>query len=157
MSIFAARCGVRKPKAARKRPVQFANAELATWEGDERGTSGFIATLPVWVVSEANQRECWQVKNKRRAQQVNAVRLAVDRYAFALRARGFNRWSVQLTRMGPRKLDGDNLQRAFKAVRDAVAASVGLDDGDARYAWTYEQQTGQAYGIRIRLEAARGD
>lgn len=57
---------------------------------------------------------------------------------------------VVLTRIGPRTLDGDNLQGACKYVRDEVAAAVGTDDGSSLYTWVYKQRTGE-YGIEIEF------
>lgn len=37
------------------------------------------------------------------------------------------------------KLDSDNLPGAFKHVRDGMADALGIDDGDARLAWSYAQ------------------
>lgn len=62
---------------------------------------------------------------------------------------------VTLTRYGPKKLDGDNLQSAFKAVRDTVAALIvpGLKPGmaDELMSWEYDQVSGQKYGIKIEV------
>jgi hypothetical protein len=52
---------------------------------------------------------------------------------------------VVLTRIAPPRskgLDSDNLQRALKAVRDAVADQLGVNDGDKRVIWLYQQATG---------------
>lgn len=57
---------------------------------------------------------------------------------------------VTLTRVGPRKLDDDNLQGAFKHVRDQIAAMVGLDDGSDQYTWVYRQRAGE-YGVEVDL------
>lgn len=47
---------------------------------------------------------------------------------------------VLLVRCGPRPLDGDNLQAAWKAARDGLALGWGVDDGDtSRVRWVYEQ------------------
>lgn len=59
--------------------------------------------------------------------------------------------SVRLTRVAPRPLDGDNLQRAMKAVRDGVADWLGVDDRDERVRWFYAQ----AVDGRPRYQAAR--
>lgn len=66
------------------------------------------------------------------------------------------RLAVTLTRVSPRKCDGDNLQGALKHVRDQVAQELGLDDGDARLTWLYQQeQRGRGHwGVRIRIEEA---
>jgi hypothetical protein len=58
---------------------------------------------------------------------------------------------VTLTRRGPRPLDGDNLQYAFKAVRDGIATTIGIDDGDARYVWEYAQERAKKYSILIQI------
>lgn len=58
---------------------------------------------------------------------------------------------VTLTRVSPRKLDDDNLQAAFKAVRDEVARWLGIDDGDPRVDWWYAQEKGISH-VRIEIE-----
>jgi hypothetical protein len=58
---------------------------------------------------------------------------------------------VTITRIGPRKLDDDNLAGSGKHVRDAVASCFDRDDADTFFAWQYEQQKGD-YGVRIRIE-----
>lgn len=57
---------------------------------------------------------------------------------------------VTITRIGPRKLDDDNLQSSCKYVRDMIAAAVGIDDGSAQYTWRYAQLTG-AYGVDVEV------
>lgn len=59
-----------------------------------------------------------------------------------------------LARIAPRMLDDDNLQGAFKSIRDEVAAFFGVDDGPrGPIAWRYEQRKGQPrqYAVEIRL------
>lgn len=49
-------------------------------------------------------------------------------------------WTVTLTRIASREFDDDNLQAAFKAFRDEVAAVLGVNDGDrAAVVWRYRQ------------------
>ena len=57
---------------------------------------------------------------------------------------------VTITRIGPRRLDSDNLQSAAKFVRDQIAATVGVDDGSNMYTWQYEQRIGK-YGVDIEI------
>lgn len=57
---------------------------------------------------------------------------------------------VTITRVGPRKLDDDNLANACKYVRDQIAAEVGVDDGDDRYTWRYCQRIGK-YGVDVEI------
>lgn len=64
-----------------------------------------------------------------------------------------NRYHVTLTRISPGVTDGDGLQGGtMKAVRDAVAEWIGIDDGHARIRWSYEQQ-----GCPLRMFALRID
>lgn len=62
---------------------------------------------------------------------------------------------VLITRIGPRKLDDDNLASACKYVRDEIARIIGLDDGSPLYTWQYAQRTGK-YGVDIEI-MVRGD
>lgn len=108
--------------------------------------------------SSANLREHWAPKARR-------VKLSRAHVAAHLRTTGaafLREWAVMrpnqalrlectLTRVAKRELDSDNLQGAFKAVRDQVAAECGIDDGSKRWDWKYSQEAG-APAIRIRLE-----
>lgn len=58
---------------------------------------------------------------------------------------------VTITRVGPRRLDDDNATGSAKPVRDAVAAVLGVDDGDPRVTWKVEQAKGP-YATRVRIE-----
>ena len=59
--------------------------------------------------------------------------------------------TITLTRIGIRKLDGDNLQRSFKSTRDGVADALGIDDGSDRIEWKYAQEKGK-YGVKVTIE-----
>lgn len=60
---------------------------------------------------------------------------------------------VSLIGLRRRTLDDDNFVGACKHLRDAIAASLGLDDGDKRFTWQYGQQptTGRE-GIVVHIE-----
>jgi hypothetical protein len=65
---------------------------------------------------------------------------------------------VTLTRIGPRDLDSDNLAGSAKAVRDAVARWLGVDDGPrAPVEWRYAQERpakgAKRYAVRITIES----
>lgn len=119
--------------------------------------------LPLWtvtlrpacrVISEANRRDHWAVAQKRAKAQKEAVAFAwIDAGLRPLAPlwQGYEwRLVVRLEHIGP-KMDDDNLRRAFKAVRDQLAALIGVDDGDARVRWEYRQRTG-APGVRLTIE-----
>ena len=57
---------------------------------------------------------------------------------------------IRITRIGPRKLDGDNLHSSAKYVRDAIAAKIGIDDGSDQYVWEYAQRIGP-YGVDVEI------
>lgn len=61
---------------------------------------------------------------------------------------------VVLTRIGPRKMDSDNLAISFKHVRDEIAAQYGVDDGSELYDWVYAQESrGKGvYAVRIEVK-----
>ena len=62
---------------------------------------------------------------------------------------------IIITRIGKRKLDDDNLAYAAKAVRDGIAKAIGIDDGDDRLSWKYEQEIGKEYGVRVEIREAQ--
>lgn len=52
-----------------------------------------------------------------------------------------------------RKLDDDNFVGACKHLRDAIASSLGMDDGDPRLRWEYSQhETGGAEGVAVTIQ-----
>ncbi len=58
---------------------------------------------------------------------------------------------ITITRIGPRRLDDDNLSGACKYVRDQIAAVIGTDDGSPLYTWRCEQRIGK-YGVDVKIE-----
>lgn len=51
------------------------------------------------------------------------------------------RISIEIIRLGRDVLDSDNLAAGAKPLRDAIARSLGIDDGDERIRWHYGQCT----------------
>lgn len=50
-------------------------------------------------------------------------------------------------------LDDDNFNGGCKALRDAIAASLGVDDGDKRLVWQYGQLQSRGHeGYLVRIE-----
>lgn len=64
--------------------------------------------------------------------------------------------TITLTRCGGKRMDGDNLQSAFKGLRDLLAdwlrpgLAPGQADGDSRLEWRYGQRAGDV-GIEVVL------
>lgn len=63
---------------------------------------------------------------------------------------------VTITRVGPRRLDDDNLAAACKYVRDQIADAFGEDDGSDQYTWRYEQRTGE-YAVEVEITSRERD
>lgn len=100
-------------------------------------------TLPLNLKSTSNLREHWAEKAKRTKAQRATVALLCGK-ALKEAAHPAASYVVQLIRRGKRKLDDDNLQAAFKAVRDEVAERLGFsDDANPRLAWMYSQEKGE--------------
>jgi hypothetical protein len=64
---------------------------------------------------------------------------------------------VTITRCGPRKLDVCNLGSALKAVVDGIADAYGVDDGDERWMFVFNQKKQSLYGVEISIEEHRGE
>lgn len=66
---------------------------------------------------------------------------------------GSFRLVVSLVSFRRQLLDDDNLNGSCKHLRDAIATSLGLDDGDQRIRWEYGQieSRGRA-GVAVKIE-----
>jgi hypothetical protein len=106
----------------------------------------FHQTIPLRLESVANLREHW-AKRAKRAADHRTVALSVPRN-LPLPCR------VTLTRIAPRLLDGDNLQSAFKALRDGIATRLNIDDGSDVVVWHYAQEKSRDkfYAVEILIE-----
>lgn len=112
-------------------------------------TSPVGVTLPLRIVSVANQREHWATKARRTARHRHAA-IAVPVLPLPV--------VVTLTRIAPRKLDDDNLRTAFKALRDGVADRLGVADNDPRVRFEYDQERGKPkeFAARVMVRAMEG-
>ena len=106
---------------------------------------------PIHTESEANSRGFWAKRHARSSDQQSAVTL-LCRSKFGrppappLRA--------VLTRIAERELDDDNLVSAFKAIRDAIAKWLGVNDKHrrlVRYSYEQERCAPGRFGIRVEL------
>lgn len=117
-------------------------------------------SMPVRVISETNAREHWAKKHTRKKEQKDAL--------FTAWLAAINRaeaWPVKLpcvvrlTRVGPKRLDDDNLSESFKAIRDAIAWAIDVDDGDDRIKFEYAQEaTGKrVYAVKVEVYSHDAD
>jgi hypothetical protein len=103
------------------------------------------------IVSVANMRLHWAVKAKLTRDHRTRTRMSL---AAVAQSSGLEMLpaTVVLTRVAPRRLDGDNLQSGFKAVRDGVADWLGVDDGNSLVDWQYAQRSGRAGEYAVEIE-----
>lgn len=109
--------------------------------------------VEVKTVSESNVREHHFSRSQRASSQKEIttyrLRSAYVTCPFPLPL------TVTLTRRGARELDDDNLRGAMKAVRDAVARWLGVDDKHSdvvRYEYAQELAGRRPVGVTIRIE-----
>lgn len=109
--------------------------------------------LPLLTVSEANMREHWAVKAKRKKQHTQVAAM-LTRSAFSgVVGKPPLPLCITLTRHGKRRLDPDNLAGSFKGIQDGIAKALGVDDGDERLTWVYDQRKGCVdLGVRVSIE-----
>ena len=124
--------------------------------------------VAVRTKSEMNARDHWSKRKRRFDEQKAATWLEFRaKYPNSVRVQFIDRdWNrvpvvVTLTRHG-RKLDSDNLQSALKAIRDTVAAILGIDDGDEDAAtWicrngAVKSEGKEIVGVSVRIEPRAG-
>ena len=109
--------------------------------------------LPLRTKSAANARGHWSVHARTAKLERRAVALMLR---FAKGPRPEFPAVVSFVRVAPSPLDDDNLRGAMKALRDEIAAWLGVNDRDARIVWQYAQERGpvRTYGVRVRIGAA---
>ena len=105
--------------------------------------------LPVHTKTPGNTRRHWSQESKEARAQRDAACLMVkvqkDKPQFPVR--------VTLIRCSPRKMDRHNLPGACKHVVDGIADAYGVDDGDERWEYRFEQRQQSTYGVEIVLES----
>lgn len=131
-------------KAKRRAAPAVATAAKLRWS--------VTLAVPCRVVSEPNRRDHWTVKRRRAEIQDTAAAKAISESPLAgwIGCRG--RLVVTWTRLyAGRAMDDDNLRGAFKGLRDWLANWLGVDDGDPRVEWRYEQRAGTP-GVELWIE-----
>ncbi len=136
--------GIVAPKGKRPTPAKLCGAKpcLVRWS--------FSVSVPTVVRSEANSREHWGKKLRRKHDQWDALSIAFRSSPQALHLVNFP-VVVTWTHIGRRMDAHENLGMAFKGLTDRLAQMLGIDDGDPRVTWRYEQRAGKP-GVELRIE-----
>lgn len=95
--------------------------------------------MPVVLVSAPNKREHWGEKAARAKRHRKCARIAWTAAGYAAPPPPYVVTLRRLYTAPAKKMDGDNYQASLKAIRDEVATCLGIDDGDARIDFVYEQ------------------
>jgi predicted Fe-S protein YdhL (DUF1289 family) len=115
---------------------------------------GWTLEVPIRIQNGCNLREHHMARHRRVLKERSAVNWAF----LARRARATRLPAlpivVTLTRLAPprSKLDDDNNVAGCKAVRDEVAAWLGVDDRSPMVEWRYAQERAKGYAVRIQIE-----
>lgn len=114
--------------------------------------------LPIRTKSESNLREHWAKRGRRvKKQRANTRMLVASAIMKAGPAwmRNPGKLDIHLVRIAPRRLDDGNLGISFKAIQDGIADAIGIDDGDRRLHWHYDQRKGKPkeYAVEVEITA----
>lgn len=112
--------------------------------------------IPLKILSAANIREHWAIKSRRDKLQKETAALYINKFLSMITLP----CTIKFTRVSSRKLDSDNLQYAFKAIRDKVCSMLipglapGRADDDDRITITYDQVKDEpkVTGFKITIE-----
>jgi hypothetical protein len=116
--------------------------------------SSVTIIIPIKLANEANSNEHWTKKAKRHKMQ----KFLVTQFLKSEDMPPGPPWNIILTRIAPKVFDDDNLQMAFKWVRDAVSeylldeAKAGHADNDRRLTWKYKHEKGNIQEHKIKVE-----
>lgn len=96
--------------------------------------------MPVVLVSEPNKREHWSRIAKRRKEHRGWTRLAWKAAGYAPPPPPYVVTFRRIYTAPAKKMDlHDNMRTSLKAICDEVCACLGIDDGDDRIDFVYEQ------------------
>lgn len=115
---------------------------------------GWTLEVPIRIRNGCNLREHWAVRAKRvENERYHTGWALVGRFGPSFRSTKPDLpLAITLTRLAPRQLDDDNNVAGCKAVRDAIAAWLGINDNDPRVTWRYAQERAKTYAVRIQIE-----
>lgn len=138
--------------------LQRVQERAAAGEGKAGGMTTFTIE-GLRLPSLANLRLHWAKLAKLKATQKLVARSSTLAHADVWRCR--LPMVITLTRIGPRKLDVDNLAASLKGTIDGIALALDVDDGDDGLEWRFKQERAakgakHAYGVRVEI-AAKGE
>ncbi len=110
--------------------------------------------LPLYLRGSQNAREHWAKRSRRVKHERQTTALLVRSFFRPIEAIP-EKPVITITRYGSVLIrDNDNLSAACKAVRDGIADALGIDDGDPRITWRYEQGRSRRGQERVEVTIA---
>lgn len=115
-----------------------------------------VVEVPIRIISEANNRDHWTKKNKRKLIIQNTILF----YLYNVEKPN-PPYSITIIRIAPRKLDFDNLCYSQKSVRDLICSwlipglKMGRADGHKdikEIKYLQEKRKPKEYGLRIEIK-----
>jgi hypothetical protein len=139
----------RQLTAAKRRPITQRMLALYAERYEYGDHAEVRLTTPLQLVSEANQRERWAERHRRKESQQEHMAMVLPMAGRLMQDATVT--LIRLERYG-RKMDADNNAGSFKHVQDAIADWLGVDDG--RLEWHYAQcnEASQGKGLRVYFE-----
>jgi hypothetical protein len=111
-------------------------------------------TIPIKILSEANNSDHWAEKKVRK----DKIREAIDQAWLSLHEKPTAPCLILIRRIAPRLLDYDNLVYSMRSVTNKIAELIlpglaaGRADGDRRLKFEYAQQKmAKTYELRIEI------
>ncbi len=116
-------------------------------------TLAITRTFPLHTVSEANARDGWRARARRAKEHRGVVAMVLRPMLSGWRV-GTRQIEVTFVRVSAGKLDDDNLRSAIKGTRDGVSDALGIDDGDPRVQFFYEQErcSPKSYAVIVTIK-----
>ena len=110
--------------------------------------------LPIQPVNRNNQRMHWAKLHRLTRAERHAACLITRSVLDASATAKIERLGaiVRLTKINKRRFyKGDNLNSSLKAIRDGIADAIGINDGDDRLEWEYDQRTEGRYAVEVEV------
>ena len=124
-----------------------ARGELVEASAHRDGLRVTVTAKGLRLDATPNGRAHWTATAKKRAREREVLTRALSGITPPA-----GPWRVVIVRVGPRPMDDDNRTASAKGCRDAIAAWLGVDDGDDSVRWEVRGEVARGYAVRVQIE-----
>ena len=124
-----------------------ARGELVEASAHRDGPRVTVTAKGLRLDATPNARAHWTATAKKRAREREVLTRALSGITPPA-----GPWRVVIVRVGPRPMDDDNRTASAKGCRDAIAAWLGVDDGDDSVRWEVRGEVARGYAVRVQIE-----